>query len=110
VQPSGKGYYRLKIIDLSGKASYSDIVSVATSCDAPEITIAPNPTTTVSTVSGIEAGDQVKVTDVLGNVIANYVSGGAKATIDLGMYPPAVYNVIITRGTNIIKTDKITKM
>ena len=109
-QASGKGYYRLKILDLSGKVSYSPTIDVTTDCDGPAITIAPNPTTGIATVSGIEAGDQVKVTDMLGNVIANYISGGARATIDLEIFPAGTYSVIISRDTEVIKAEKITKM
>jgi len=109
-QPSGKGYYRLKILDLGGKPSYSQIIDVTTDCSGPAITIAPNPTSGVATVSGIEAADQVKVTDMLGNVIANYVSGGNKATIDLEAFPAGNYNIIISRNTDVIKTEKITKL
>lgn len=110
IQASGKGFYRLQITDLSGKVTYSETVVVTTDCDNPEITIAPNPTQALSTVSGIEAGDQVKVTDMLGNVIANYISGGSRATIDLGIFPSGVYSVMISRGTDMLKTAKITKL
>jgi len=108
-QPSGKGYYRLKIIDLQGKATYSETVPVSTTCDNGDIIIAPNPTSSLSTVSGIEAGDQVKVTDVLGNVIANYISGGTNATVDLGIYPAGIYSVIVSRNGDVLKAAKLTK-
>lgn len=108
-QASGKGYYRLKIIDLGGKATYSEVAAVSTVCDNVMITIAPNPTATTTTVSGIEAGDQVKVTDMLGNVVANYVSGGSRATVDLEVFAPGVYSIIISRNTEILKAEKIIK-
>lgn len=108
-QASGKGYYRLKEVDLSGKGSYSDVISVTTSCDNDRITISPNPTNSMSTVSGIEAGDQVKVTDMLGNTVANYISGGSKATVDLSIFPPGIYSVIISRNSETIKAEKLTK-
>lgn len=108
-QATGKGYYRLKEVDLGGKSSYSEVVSVTTSCDNGLITISPNPTSSVSTVSGIETGDQVKVTDMLGNTVANYISGGNKATIDLSIFPSGIYSVIISRNAETIKTEKITK-
>jgi hypothetical protein len=109
-QPSGRGFYRLKISEVGGKATYSEIVSVNTECAAPDITIAPNPTASYSTVNGIEPGDQIKVTDMLGNVIANYVSGGSRATIELSNLPAAVYNIIISRNTEVIKAAKLTKL
>lgn len=109
-QASGKGFYRLKITDLSGMIGYSETAVVTTNCDNAEITIAPNPTQALSTVSGIESGDQVKVTDMLGNVIANYVSGGSRATIDLGIFPSGIYSVMISRGNEMLKTAKITKL
>lgn len=108
-QASGKGYYRLMIIEQSGITEYTKTVSVNTTCDVQVITIAPNPTTGRSVVSGIESGDQVKVSDVLGNVIANYVSSGSTAAIDLSIYPSGIYSVIVSRNSQILKTDKITK-
>lgn len=108
-QPNGRGFYRLKVTDQGGITTYSETISVTTSCDRSEITISPNPTNAVSVVSGIEAGDQVKVTDMLGNTVANYISGGNKATIDLGIFPTGLYNVIISRDNAVIKTEKLTK-
>ena len=108
-QASGKGYYRLKEIDLGGKYSYSELVTVTTSCDNGRINISPNPTSSISTVSGIEVGDQVKVTDMLGNTVANYVSGADRATIDLSIFPAGIYSVIISRNAEVIKAEKITK-
>jgi hypothetical protein len=108
-QAAGKGYYRLMIIEHSGATEYSKTVSVTTACASAPITIAPNPTRGQAVVSGIEAGDQVKVSDVLGNVIANYISAGSAATIDLAIYPAGIYSVIISRNNQILKTDKITK-
>lgn len=106
--PAGKGYYRLLILEHSDN-EFSQTVSVSTGCEAAPITIAPNPTRGQATVSGIAAGDQVKVSDVLGNVIANYISGGSTAQIDLAIYPAGIYSVIISRNNQILKTDKITK-
>jgi len=108
-QAAGKGFYRLMIIERSGATELSRTVSVATACDAPQITIAPNPTNARSVVSCIEAGDQVKVSDVLGNVSANDISGGTTAAVDLGIYPPGIYTVIVSRNSQILKTDKLTK-
>jgi hypothetical protein len=108
-QAAGKGYYRLMIIERSGAAEFSKTVSVSTSCESAPITIAPNPTRGQAMVSGIASGDQVKVSDVLGNVIANYISAGSNAIIDLAVYPPGIYSVIISRNHQILKTDKITK-
>jgi hypothetical protein len=51
----------------------------------------------------------VKVTDMLGNTVANYISGGSKATVDLTIFPPGVYSVIISRNAEIIKAEKLTK-
>ncbi len=109
-QVSGKGYYRLKVIDLQGKETYSDVRSIVTDCDANEITISPNPTSSTSVVNGLTEGDQVKVTDMLGNVLANYISGGAKATIELEYLPAGVYSVMVTRNGEILKAAKLTKL
>ncbi len=109
-QTSGKGYYRLAIVDLKGTTTYSETRSIITSCDDNVITISPNPTYAISTVKGLEAGDQLKVTDMLGNVLANYISGGNQATIELANLPAGIYSVMISRNGEILKAAKITKL
>ncbi len=109
-QTNGKGYYRLAIIDLKGQVTYSEVRSTITSCDNSGITISPNPTSSVSVVKGVEAGDQLKVTDMLGNVLANYISGGSQATVDLVNLPSGIYSIMISRNGEILKAAKLTKL
>jgi len=108
-QAPGKGFYRLMIIEHSGVTEYTKTISVTTDCAAAPITIAPNPTQGRTVVSGIAAGDQIKVTDVLGNVIANYISSGNTAVVDLAIYPAGIYSVLVSRNNQILKTDKVSK-
>ncbi len=108
-QAPGKGFYRLMIIERSGVTEYTKTISVTTDCAAAPITIAPNPTQGRTVVSGISAGDQIKVTDVLGNVIANYISSGNTAVVDLAIYPAGIYSVLVSRNNQILKTDKVSK-
>ena len=42
-QANGKGFYRLKIGDLTGQVSYSKVVNVVTNCNEKKVFVYPNP-------------------------------------------------------------------
>lgn len=106
-QVSGKGYYRLRMMDESGKSTYSQIITVRTDCASQTITVSPNPTTGMIYVKGLEAGDEVKVVDMLGQQVASVVATGSVASTDLSRYPSAVYMVMVARGTTVIKVGQV---
>lgn len=108
-QAAGKSYYRLRMTDASGETTFSHIVPVTTDCNTAAIYIAPNPAATVTTVYGLTEGDEIKVTDMVGKVVAQQKATGATADLAIGHLAPAVYHVIISRQHEVIKADKITK-
>lgn len=75
-------YYRLKQIDLDGNSSYSDIVSVnETDRTNQGVSLYPNPTSDVFTVSAIAgtAGQMtVTILTIEGKVIANYTKAATQ--------------------------------
>jgi hypothetical protein len=108
-QNSNKGYYRLRVIALDGGISFSQIVSVNTSCATDMVSISPNPTAGVCTINGVSGGDVVKVMDMLGNTITTISVEGASANIDLHSYPSGVYNVMVIRDQVVVKATRLTR-
>jgi hypothetical protein len=110
-QPSGKGYYRLKAIDLNGLYSYSEIVKIQTNCGAvaADIIIAPNPTSGNVSIRGIAAGTEIRIMDMLGKVVANEISNGAAITVNLGNYANGLYNVLVAQNGAWEKVGQIVK-
>ncbi|MEO6830780.1 MAG: T9SS type A sorting domain-containing protein, partial [Chitinophagaceae bacterium] len=104
-----KGYYRLKMIDLDGTYTYSETITVITNCAPSAIKIFPNPVTSVVHIQGIEAGDQVKIMDALGQIVTSAVSPGNIATLDLTPYAPGVYSVLISHGAAMLKAGQVVK-
>ena len=108
-QASGRGYYRLKVIDIDGKDTYSKTISIVTSCDAQQITISPNPTSGNIYVKGIAAGDEVKVMDMVGQIVTSTKSQSDVAMLDLSAYAPGVYEVLVVKGQTAIKAGQVVK-
>ena len=109
-QQERKGYYRLKMLDLDGKANYSTTASVTTACGTESIIqIAPNPTTSSVTISGISAGDEVRIMDMMGRLVSSRMTEGNAATIDINQQPAGVYGVLVIHGQTMIKAGQIVK-
>jgi hypothetical protein len=71
---NGVNFYRIKIIDRSGKVTYSQVVKVNISSKANQITIAPNPvhgnTVIVQFINVQKGSYTISLTNKLGQVIA----------------------------------------
>ena len=76
-QTSGKGYFRLKMIDRDEKYSYSEVINVNTRCQEKSVSIVPNPVTENQslTVTLEGHGNKVKgeLITSLGQVLASYI-------------------------------------
>lgn len=110
-QTSGKGYYRLKMIDLNGTFTFSETVSVNTSCGTSkgDISISPNPTNGIVNIRGIAAGTQVRIMDMIGKVVANEMSNGSTISVNLGAYANGMYNVLVSQDGAWEKVGQIVK-
>lgn len=110
-QTSGKGYYRLKMMDLNGTFNYSETVSVSTSCGTAkgDISISPNPTSGTVNIRGIAAGTQIRIMDMIGKVVANEVSNGNTTSVNLAAYANGIYNVLVSQDGSWEKVGQIVK-
>lgn len=108
-QAPGKGFYRLLIAENSGAMEYSKTVAITTDCASSPISIAPNPTRDLAVINGVSVGDQITITNVLGNVIARYTAAGSSVVVDLSHQPSELYSVIISRNGEMLRGAKLSK-
>ncbi|MFK8057812.1 MAG: T9SS type A sorting domain-containing protein [Saprospiraceae bacterium] len=93
-------YYRLKMIDLDGTFSYSDIV-VASSADVTEgLQVSPNP---VATGAAIQLGEvsesaTIRLVNASGKIVATW-AGSAGVSLDLPSIPAGLYTLSVQDGT-----------
>lgn len=110
VQPSEKGYYRLKIVDLGDKAEYSKTITLVADCNNPwGIAIYPNPTSDRITVAGLKEKEWIQVYDASGRLLIRRQANAATVTVDLSLFAPGEYAVILLNGTERLLTTKVTR-
>lgn len=78
----GVSYYRLKQVDNDGKFTFSNVVSVEMN-SADEISVYPNPSSGSFTIYGFNSPSQIKITNVLGEIIFETSLSNKKETISL---------------------------
>lgn len=108
---SGKWFYRLKLMDIDGHYTYSDIVSAAVDCGAGEIKVYPTVAASEVQVllpAGYEQA-HVALFNMLGQMVNAPVSGsGNQRIINIQSLPRASYLVQVVKETTI-KVIKIIK-
>lgn len=88
-------YYRLKMVDIDGKTSFSKVVSVTTGFVKNQLLMSPNPAINIVTVihPKTSRASSVAVTTLDGrDILRQSVEAGAdKTNIDLSMLPAGIY-------------------
>ena len=92
---TGTVYYRIQQIDRNGRSSYSSIIKLSNQ-QASLLTIYPNPTKNIVTISGAKVGSMASLTDINGKLLWHTLIKQNTFTIDMSKYSSAVY---------IFKTD-----
>jgi hypothetical protein len=105
---NGTQYYRLKMVDVDGKSSYSKIIAVRKNANATSsMSIYPNPATKnpVLNIKSTEVGEAtISVVTMQGSILSNEnikLRAGDNATVlqSVNNLPSAVYNVkVIING------------
>ncbi len=102
----GSNYYRLKIIDIDGKYSYSNIALLFSKNKSFQfITLSPNPVNDENPVLQINSGKsdnlELIIADPIGRVISrqhvNILQGDNKVVLNTKKFAPGIYQVY---GTN----------
>ncbi len=105
-QPYPLSYYRLKMVEPSGKTSYSDIRAVRQSQPTSELLIYPNPAKDVLNVEFaelLETEAQIQIINAVGQVqIAQIIPAGQNLTqISLDNLAAGAYVIRIQNGENL---------
>jgi hypothetical protein len=95
-------YYRIKMIDIDGKISYSNILAVQTT--AKSITISPNPAADYIRINGTVRKGMVSITNASGIRVLTTNTNNTATGIDISMLPAGVYFVRYNDGnSNVVK-------
>jgi hypothetical protein len=107
--PKGVTYYRLRQLDLDGRATYSEIKAVRTGNGTIILSVYPNPsrgTTNVALPSGVGTYD-VSVDDFTGKSIQRF-SGLTTSNLQLNNLKPGMYMLRVSiRATGETITERI---
>ena len=106
----GINYYRLKIVDMDGKISYSPIAAVRVA-DTKSPLMYPNPANTyVNIAQGTELVKQVTIYNILGKTIVRIPNTSSQGIIKIPTYslPSGLYFVEI-RTASAVYIDKLVK-
>ena len=107
--PKGVTYYRLRQVDLDGRATYSEIKAVRTGNGSIVLSVYPNPsrgTTNVALPSGVGTYD-VSVDDFAGKSIQRF-SGLTATNLQLNNLKPGMYMLRVSiRATGETITERI---
>ncbi len=95
---AGTYFYRLKMIDVDGKLSYSNVVKI-TKTAGVSVAISPNPVKNKLTISGVPSEATVRIVDNNGKtILTKRVQQQGQLVIDLPLLNAGVYIVqVITR-------------
>jgi hypothetical protein len=106
---TGTYYYRIKVVDKDGRATYSVIRSVDFVASG-KITVAPNPFTSHVTIRGAAMIKSITVMDISGRVLRTIdCDNNATVVVTLHHLPAGVYTLRLQKkdGTSVV--HKITR-
>jgi hypothetical protein len=94
-------YFRLKLLDVAGAATYSPVVVVDAACTTNQLLIAPNPARDQATVRGLPPGrSQALLYNATGQCVAS-ASGEGSIALPLSELPAGVYLLKAVSETGI---------
>jgi hypothetical protein len=111
IHGAGKQYYRLKMVDEDGGYTYSNIISLAVSCDKQIILVSPNPVTSQLSVNGIKAGEHVSIYSTSGQLLKQVIAADNRLYVDMSRYATGLYHVVVRAANgDLLKTETIQKL
>ncbi|WP_157977303.1 T9SS type A sorting domain-containing protein [Taibaiella helva] len=106
----GKRYYRLRIVSMDGKESYSSTLSLNMNCiSAGDILVYPNPLNSKITIAGTHFGDQLYIADITGRTLKSTAASNAVTQVDMSDLPNGMYWLRIIRDKLPLENVKLTK-
>lgn len=88
--PNGIYLYRLKMTDIDGKFSFSNIIKLSGN-KVIQLNIFPNPGTNVITLSGLQNGGKIEIINAQGKTIKRIEAIAQSQTIDINNYSVGIY-------------------
>lgn len=110
--PTPTTYYRLKMMNVDGSWTYSNVVSFAHTTPA-SVFVFPNPVRQKLTVSFSQFGFPVtlQITDLSGRVLYTEKKWHAVSEVDVSRWKPQVYLLkVIDGGNKLVATEKFEKI
>jgi hypothetical protein len=105
---AGLEYYRLRETTHDGKVSYSTVIALTMASDKA-IDVYPNPASDNVHITGLTAGDMLRVLDISGKIILTQTASGNSAAINLSKLPANLYMVQVLSKGSVVYTTKLTK-
>ncbi|MBX2948671.1 MAG: T9SS type A sorting domain-containing protein [Crocinitomicaceae bacterium] len=93
-----------------GTLNYPASLSINQPDNEPDVKLYPNPATDVLTISGLQNGDSVHLSDIMGKTVYTAISNEQSNTIDTRDFPTGIYLLRVeTNGTTNTKKLMINK-
>lgn len=107
----GINYYRLLMIDKDGKGNYSPIRALNFTKGKEEITILvyPSPAKNTVTITGVNAGMQLRIISSDGKLASTYEATGTTLTIPVAKLPGGTYILQALNNNVVVATTKLIK-
>ncbi|NJC25984.1 reprolysin-like metallopeptidase [Neolewinella antarctica] len=105
-------FYRLCQVDTDGDFSHSQIETVAFAAGLRRITLYPNPVTQrlfIGAVAGAGEVLEYQLITSLGRVVRSGILGEQRSEVNVADLPSAVYQVVVTNGTDFRETYRVVK-
>jgi hypothetical protein len=106
-QQTARSFYRLKMTDRSGNASYSNTLSLTADCMQSAAGLSPNPTRSSVRLTGLVDGGSVRVYNQFGAVVMQKLN--ASDQVDLSALPAGLYRISWDSEAGVV-TRSVTKL
>lgn len=105
---AGTNYYRLKMVDKDGTFTYSAI-RVLNFEGANTIIIYPNPAEDMITITGVEAGTQLRLLAVDGQVLSTQTARGKTEIMHVRQLSSGIYIIQAVKNGAVVNAVKFSK-
>ncbi|HEX4374207.1 MAG TPA: T9SS type A sorting domain-containing protein [Puia sp.] len=106
---AGTNYYRLKMQDNNGEFTYSPI-RILNFDGANTIIVYPNPATDNITITGVEAGMQLRVISTDGRILTTKLATGSTENIYVNQLSKEIYFLQVMKNETLFGTSKFTHL
>lgn len=105
----GRNFYRLKINDLDGSFSYSEVIRVNDNCASTSIRISPNPSAQKIWVENVQRNDQLIIVDITGREVFRQLVKSNPNELDIQHLASGLYFLKAFRKNIKIETVRFLK-